>query len=745
MRSITRCTWRVATAEGQSLPVMVYGVACLTMLAILPALSSGDDAQPASSRLEKAWTTVPTVDQQDASLHRGIVYGPDGEPLAGASIYAASTIELFSRRSTKELSIDDLGGIRAVTDEQGRFEFQALDLTWSPIPGERKRWETLLVATKPGLFPGWISTWGEDRTLRSHWHPHRDKPVAIRMSQPRTVSGRFLSPDRKPLRGAKVRLTAIMSPRDRDFDRHVEHIANMSPYSSGIDYAETIGHPQLLRTTTCEATTGEQGEFTLAGLPADHIVSLEVTHPDVRTSTSTVAVREMVDVYTKPHELRREPVLTLLGSGFTHQLEAGVTLRGVLVRQQGMASGPPVAGATIALANQNSPDGMWGEKVTTDAAGRFVLSGLGPDYHGEGYSVAVAGSFAVPLTPVRTVIRPDHESTIEVAAAIPYRLTLTDAAGQPVDREVFSIEVQSRPGQLVRRSMHHFNEPSRVAPGVYEGVVPTGPGAVLVKRNRRDRPVLVDSKGFFEPGRTDWTLEEARYAYGTEWTIVQPAVSETDTLTPNFNAEHSQLELAAIVLTNAAPTDGVLELLAVVIQDEPRQATLVDEAGEPVVGAAVTRQFREERDRDLPATFPLHGLHPQRAEFLTFVHSERRLVGFAEAKMSTEPLSVVLRPVATIKGRIVDKSGAATSDFGIMVSGAVAPDTMFANRVFGGTNAERGRFEFQVPPGQIYSGELVRRVDFGFSYLTRPTIGHAFGPVTPAAGEVLDLGDISPP
>jgi hypothetical protein len=114
---------------------------------------SDAELPPPNASIE--WTDIPTVDVDNPILHRGVVLGPDGTPLAGASVYAASTIELFDLRET-----DDIGPVRAVTDDQGRFEFEAEDLSWVTQAGERKRWETLLVVTSEGIVSGWLKTWG---------------------------------------------------------------------------------------------------------------------------------------------------------------------------------------------------------------------------------------------------------------------------------------------------------------------------------------------------------------------------------------------------------------------------------------------------------------------------------------------------------------------------------------------------------------------------------------------------------
>ncbi len=693
------------------------------------------------------WTDLPTVDLKNAVLHRGVVLGPEGMPLAGASVYAASTIELLELAAADEVDVNDLGPVRAVTDAEGRFEFTASDLSWVTPAGTRKRWESLLVATKEGLAPGWLKTWGADRSFRSHSHPSQKRKVALQMRPTETLTGQFLLEDDKPLSGARVRLTGLMAPVGYDLGWHVpQEEENALGMFQSIDYAETLYRPWLLPGLTTEATTNEDGRFELTGLQEGFIARLEVTHPAAVTTSLRAAIRPMEPVYRKPGRFggQGKPTLTLYGSGFTAKLAKGMVLRG---RVTGMSwqSKDAAVGVTVALANHNAKDGMSGQRFTTDASGQFEVTGL-PN-RSRGYELAFSGSFAAPFGSRRQRIVPGENARVELVLAVPYRLKLSDPDGKPVDREVYSNIVQIIPGTDRRDVKWQFNDAVRVAPGVYEGIVPTGPGAVLVKRgSRKDRPVAVDPKAFFAPGRTDWTLEEERYAYGDAWRIARPAVIKTERLSVARNQTIDQLELAAVVFTNAKTKDGVLELTATVASDPPVKLTLVDEAGKPVEGARLERQLKRYNGRELPATLLLYGLHPQRAEFLTFTHEERGLIGTLSTTWTDRSVRVVMRPAATLIGRFADDSGQTNFDFGARVRGqGVPPDTFVAGRVHKPTEIQgerKGEFRLMVPPGVEVRGEFVRKT---FDRLTRPSVGTAFGPLIPKPAEIVDLGSLTVP
>ena len=98
--------------------------------------------------------------------------------------------------------------------------------------------------------------------------------------------------------------------------------------------------------------------------------------------------------------------------------------------------------------------------------------------------------------------------------------------------------------------------------------------------------------------------------------------------------------------------------------------TLVDEYDHPVTGAKLYRQLDRYNGKLTTATFPLHGLHPTRPEFVRFLHPERSLVGYiAAARLGDGPFKVTMRGAATITGRLVDENGESARDFGVLITG----------------------------------------------------------------------------
>jgi hypothetical protein len=288
---------------------------------------------------------------------------------------------------------------------------------------------------------------------------------------------------------------------------------------------------------------------------------------------------------------------------------------------------------------------------------------------------------------------------------------------------------------------------ARQADGSYLGVVLPGPGVVLAETRAGYRPAHVDPKAFFAPGKTDWTEQELITGYGSHDTL--------SVATFYGGAWVDQHDYAAIVLINPPQASGPLELAATVVADRPRQVTLLDPEGRPVVGAQPTGLTYHPWDHEpalRAATLPLTGLHPDRARRITFVKEDRKLIGFLLARGDGDAAYTVrMQPWATVTGRIVDEQGRPLGVVGppgkqrsraTLSAGTTrefaARDDPEAGIFPGASIDEHGRFHAErLVPGQSYSATL---------YLDRGRAsGPAFDGLVLAPGEVRDLGDLRLP
>lgn len=661
-------------------------------------------------------TPNPNPDPDDpktAGNFHGRVRDADGKPVAGASVYIAPA-----------QGADKVGPVRARTDAEGRFAFDAPDMTYPAFDGLPRRREGFIVVTKEGYAPDWTATWGytTGRGLRSWWMPVKGAALDLRLvPDDRAVHGRFLDPAGRPLAGARVRLTAVGWPIEFNLDTHLDTEAKAEMtrgFLSGAKIYERDTHQvRLLPGVPTETRTDADGRFRLTGVGRDRLARLAVTAPGVLDTTLEVMARDAADVGTI-RDLAGRPTQVIHGSGFTLKLKPGLTVTGVVRDRDTKA---PVPGMWVTRHDNPLLDPSYTSGVTTtDAAGRFTLGGLDPELLGWEKQHRKLTAVPQPGTPylmTGATIEKGAEVVFDCVRGIPFRLKLVDEAGKPVEGTVEYHPVAPNPqvdallSSLQRGNWPVMSRAARRADGSYEGFVLPGPGAVLVEMpDRRPwRPALVDPKAFFRPGKADWTPAEQHH-YGSRDSLA------------TFRGWEDQIDYAAIVLVNPPAGAGPLELTATVVRDRPRRVSLVDAAGQPVVGVdSRMRQSRGESQEDLrAATFLLPRLHPDRVKQMTFLKADRKLIGFLLARGDTDAaITVRMEPWAAVTGRLVDAAGRPVVGRYVVLT---MTDPTAEEQRSQKTDGE-GRFRVEeLVPGREYTTPL--------------------GPLTLRAGEVRDLGDV---
>jgi RNA polymerase sigma factor (sigma-70 family) len=665
-------------------------------------------------------------DPKSAGRFSGRVNGPDGKPLGGARVYVVP----FNGANK------DAGPVRATTDADGRFAFDAPDMTYTEFDGLPARREAVVIATKDGYGPDLQRTWGHDHGgLHTHWDPVKGAEVNLHLAKDDVpIHGRFLGPDGKPLAGARVRLAGLMVPRDRNLNAHLAIVSRESAELLSTDYERETYRPYLLPGLTTETRTDADGRFTLPGLGRDRLAHLNVSAPSVVDTGLTVMTRDAPDVAL--YGGRTGEVIH--GASFTRQLKPGLTVKGVVRDRDTKA---PIPGMWVATYwNPLADPRAAAETVVTDANGRFTVSGLDPELL----------KLAPDRRTVRAIPRPGgqhfmangtierDEIVIECARGIPFRLKLVDEQGRPAEGTVEYVPIDPNPQieELVR-PLETYNWPikpraARQPDGTYEGHVLPGPGAVGVKMSDwwSYRPAHVEPKMFFEPGRKNWP-EWSFSIYGTHNTLA------------SRGQWVNQHDYAAIVLVNAPKGSGPLELSATVVRDRPRQVSLFDPGGNPVVGAVAYLYERygpqqvEEHLRG--ASFPLTGLLPDRDQRITFVKADRKLVAFLRARGDGDaPYTVQMKPWGSVTGRFVGADGKPLKVWFGPNRGALVDNDDPEGSAFYTTNVEEdGRFRIDgLVPGQSYS---CGRIYYGTSEIAPAAV---FEKLVLRPGEVRDVSDV---
>ena len=123
-------------------------------------------------------------------------------------------------------------------------------------------------------------------------------------------------------------------------------------------------------------TTDAQGRFRLTGIGRDRIVEIGVEGPSIQSATIIAMTRPSAAV-SSPQGTSTVVAKTIYGATFDHLVPPGRALTGIVRDKR---TKQPLAGVTVCGKGTNA-------RVTTDAQGRFTLSGFPK---GESYGLMVA-------------------------------------------------------------------------------------------------------------------------------------------------------------------------------------------------------------------------------------------------------------------------------------------------------------------------------------------------------------------
>jgi protocatechuate 3,4-dioxygenase beta subunit len=653
--------------------------------------------QPPAAAAGKAAVRDPGGTVADVEFH-GRVVDPDGKPLAGAKLFLAD------RTDAAGVGRRQVG----TTDDGGRFQVTLPRAEWDS--------DQVLVTTADGLAPDWVGT----RGLKA------GQEITLRLARDDIpITGRLLNLEGRPLADINVELRWVGRKAGGDLGAWIDHFVAMWNKGSWIhEEGLEIARPVALGVPTA-VRTDKEGRFALTGLGRDRLGTL------VLRSETTALVRVQAVTRQGPGQGWVKGDLGLYPSRFDFVLQPCKPIVGTVRDRR---TGQPVAGVKVVAS------GNWLAEATTDAQGRFRIIGTPKR---DNYELGLGGRKGVPYLDYTRHEVPDTpgfepvEVNLELERGLELTGKVTDqATGKPVRGQVMYMRIRDNP------FLKDF----------------TSPDSGLM---------IVSDWGKVQPDGTYTVL-------GLPGPGVLVVCAADSTRYPRINASEELNRLGV----NGAPTDPAHRAVKVdPREDNPssrtqdivlaagivREGTVTDADGKALTGAEVVGLTDAESPRKLEqSTFTATGLQPQRARAMVFLHKDRRLGAVAEVRGDPDkPFTVMLRPLGSLTGRLVDDTGTPLAERRVVVLLAL-DSKKYENlpweyhylfdafnlhagswRGFTGRDAttdKDGRFRIDgLIPGESYNlhagvGDIERKGN----------VSHHKPKLTVGPGEEKDLGDMRP-
>jgi RNA polymerase sigma factor (sigma-70 family) len=412
LRSMLITKLKLAGAAALSVGVLTFLVSALSAMVAaaphgLPAqsiLTDDDRLSPAPTSAparpgEPAKTTETTA---EVLTFHGRVLGPDGKPTTGAAIY-----------TILPSVIDPIEPVlRAMTGTDGRFRFAMPKADFEAAV--RGLWHSVtILALAKGLGPDWVD-------MRK---PAEEELPLRLVDDSVPISGRILDLQGKPVVGATIKRGRIKAEGADGIDPYLKLLREDPKLAADHRFAKEFWNNPLPGQPT-SVTTDTEGRFKLTGVGRDRIVELKIETPTIQSATITAMTRPSATV-SSPPGTTTVFAKTIYGASFDHLAPPGRALTGIVRDKR---TKQPLAGVTVCGKGTNA-------RVTTDAQGRFVLSGFPK---GNSYALMVlagqkAPYFVTCLNVPDTAGLASIETNVECVAGISMRLKLIDKeTGKPV-------------------------------------------------------------------------------------------------------------------------------------------------------------------------------------------------------------------------------------------------------------------------------------------------------------------------
>jgi RNA polymerase sigma factor (sigma-70 family) len=683
------------------------------------ALAKPEAAESTKPQAPQADAKAQAAKDKDSHILRGRVLDPDGKPIAGANLYWPHLLKQ-PPQSLTDLTLAK----KASTDANGRFELTLgpSELKDAPRP--------YLIAAAEGFGFDWMELNKEEKSAQFTFRLAKDMPV----------EGRVLDTQGKPIANAKVVVTGIQAQGKEQLDTYLTILKNNW---HELWRARTRLLFANLNPVLNVKATDKDGRFTLRGLGAERVATMEIEGSGMAKASIYVVTRSGFDakalneaaVANMGGPPRLNMIPTLYGPRFDYIAAPTRTIEGVI---RDVDTGSPIAGAQVRTSTG------YNSQVTTisDAQGNYRLTGLPKT---DEYLVGV-----LPPNPKqsnllsRTIGVPGPEGLgpikqdIELAHGVVVTGRIIDqSTGKGIQGGVRFVPLPDnkffgKPGYdgYRRDRTMMSSDPD----GSYRVVVIPGPGVLMAQVFGREEKFQGQAVNPFRAAR--FSPEDSKR--------VKEIANGGDRL---FNSAGNSIEFlgleGAVKVVDFA--EGTTNATADLFPERGKTlpVRIEDPEGKPLAGAIVSGMTEL-----WPITFTakqaectiyaLDGIHQRH---VVFYHRERKLGGHVIVRGDEkDPVTVRLQPLGTVTGRLLDPDGQPLAGVEVSLNMPLSAES----DLFRYLNAQRepvktdkdGRFRLEgVLPKLIFQLSLRQGRTY---YQGEPKIG--FKQVGP--GQTLDLGEV---
>ncbi|HUG67244.1 MAG TPA: carboxypeptidase regulatory-like domain-containing protein [Pirellulaceae bacterium] len=583
----------------------------------------------------------PVADGQDVRTTRslevtGRVIDSAGAAIANARLYWWK-MDIERQRRPDDVRLIEVGRSRADGTFLLKLDRRAFDWQFGAVP---MRGTVPLIAAADGFGIEWIELKPDPGAL------------TFRLPKDQVVRGQVLNTEGQPGGQVAIEVEGLFADSSGQLDRFLKAWKQ----AGNSAFAETAHNLHSRISDALDVKTYSNGGFEIRGIGEERIARLQVSGPTFAQAAFYVAARNGLELQaaederlSAEHSYGRYPP-RLFGPRFTIVAEPTKPIQGIV---RDAANGEPVAGATV-MGNSGFGGSIRRE---TDREGRFELLGLPKS---SAYSL--------------TIVPPDHTAFVTAFVGVPdtadlVPVTTEIALRQGVIIEGRVIDVVTGAGvhaavrfvplpenELVTRPEYAIylqgGYPQSTTPdGRFRLVAMPGPGVLVAQTSSRGQAI---------GGRPARTYRRAAFSSDDQKRVTVVGEGHYRSLVAASGKLEHLAQLNAVKYVSFPEKESAATCDLTVDPGKTMRLQIADPAGEPLAGAIVAGATES-----WPILYPMedagctvYALDPSEPRTVVIYHPERNLCGSLTIRGDEpSPITLRLRPAATITGSLADRNG----------------------------------------------------------------------------------------